>query len=271
MDLVTATMSFPTVLVFFGAGYLLLTHYLRYNRKTQLLSIKTSSSSPLTLSQAHSIQLALFQLEFPFVAQKALEFALFKTYGIPSISSLLVATKQLSSSINASKRMADTSVLMLEIINNAPASERSTSALARTNYMHSLYGSKISNADLLYTLSLFLLEPIRWINLYEWRQLTNVEVEAMGLFWYKVGQAMGISYADMQGNAKWRDGKEFMLSMQLWSKKYEQDFMLPAQSNKDTADHTTALLLYPVPAFLKAFGKKIITALMEPRLRRAML
>lgn len=43
-----------------------------------------------------------------FGSDTSVQFALFKTYGIPTISSLLVATKEFSTAQNASKRYADT-------------------------------------------------------------------------------------------------------------------------------------------------------------------
>jgi hypothetical protein len=43
-------------------------------------------------------------------------FALFKTYGIPSISKLLVATGKLSASETASKCAADTGVVITEVL-----------------------------------------------------------------------------------------------------------------------------------------------------------
>lgn len=170
--------------------------------------------------------------------------------------------------------MADTSILILEIIKNAPGSARSTAAIARMNYLHSLYqaSGKISNDDLLYTLSLFLLEPIRWIERHEWRKLTGMEVAAIGVFWEKVGEAMRIDYSPLRsGEGGWRDGAQFMRLVEAWSDGYERRNMVPAQCNKDTADHTTALLLYSVPARFKDAGLKAITALMDGRLRRAML
>ena len=39
----------------------------------------------------------------------------------------------------------------------------------------------ISNDDMLYTLGLFALEPIRWISMYEWRSLTDMERCAMSV------------------------------------------------------------------------------------------
>ena len=51
--------------------------------------------------------------------------------------------------------------------------ERSKIALNRMNELHSKYS--ILNGDFLYTLSLFIIEPIKWINKYEWRQLEPIE------------------------------------------------------------------------------------------------
>ncbi|KAH0284001.1 hypothetical protein M436DRAFT_74095 [Aureobasidium namibiae CBS 147.97] len=263
----------PEVLGTLGATYLLTVFYLRNSRKHQKhIQYNPKPLSSITLAQAQEIQLYIFELEFPFLAQKALEFALFRTYGIPSISSLLMQTKQLSTAKHASKRMTDTSVLMLEIIKNAPASARSSEALARTNFLHSLYGSKISNDDLLYTLSLFLLEPIRWINEHEWRELTEMEAAAMGLFWLKVGQGMKIDFSCLPGGKKgWEHGGVFAEELKAWVEEYEEKYMVPAESNKQTADCTTEMLLYPVPVAFKDAGRKVISALMDTRLRRAML
>lgn len=264
----------PDVLVSLAAGYLATAHYLRHRRQKQKHHRYNYSAnlSAITLDHAQQIQLYLFELEFPFIAQKALEFALFRTYGIPSISGLLMHTKQLSTKAHSSKRMTDTSVLMLEVIKNAPGSKRATEALARTNFLHGLYGGKISNEDLLYTLSLFLLEPVRWINRHEWRELTDVEVAAMGLFWMKVGEGMKIDYDVLPGaKSDWKDGLQFTGELEKWSDEYEERNMVPAESNKETADHTTALLLYAVPDAFKDAGRKVVSALMDSRLRKAML
>lgn len=49
------------------------------------------------------------------------------------------------------------------------------------NYLHGRYqkANKISNDDMLYTLSLFILEVERWVRLYEWRKLTPMEICAL--------------------------------------------------------------------------------------------
>ncbi|KAH8645366.1 hypothetical protein BX600DRAFT_504261 [Xylariales sp. PMI_506] len=78
----------------------------------------------MTLGEASRIQRQLAELEFPRTFQRSLGFAILKTYGIPSISRLLVATSQLSADATVSKRATDTGVIMSEIIYNDPSSDR---------------------------------------------------------------------------------------------------------------------------------------------------
>ncbi|THX19120.1 hypothetical protein D6D17_01573 [Aureobasidium pullulans] len=208
----------PDVLASLAAGYLATAHYLRHHRQKQKHHQYnyTANLSAITLDHAQQIQLYLFELEFSFIAQKALEFALFRTYGIPSISGLLMHTKQLSTKAHSSKRMTDTSVLMLEVIKNPSGT--------------------------------------------------------MGLFWMKVGEGMKIDYDVLPGaKSGWKDGLQFTRELEKWSDEYEERNMVPAESNKETADHTTALLLYAVPDAFKDAGRKVVSALMDSRLRKAML
>jgi hypothetical protein len=64
-----------------------------------------------------------------------------------------------------------------------PRSKRILKALARMNYIHSKYqkAGKISQDDLLYTLSVFVTEPITWVGKYEWRSMTEIGEMC---FWY---------------------------------------------------------------------------------------
>lgn len=116
------------------------------------------------------------------IIDTSVQFALFKTYGIPTISQLLVATKEFSTPENASKRYADTGVLIQEFTTWNPKNERTIKAIARMNYIHSRYqkAGKISNDDLLYTLSVFITEPISWVRKFEWRPMSDMEICAVG-------------------------------------------------------------------------------------------
>jgi hypothetical protein len=81
------------------ALYVLTVRLLRYRRVNRLIKKYGFSTregmAGMTTYQAWEIQKSMHDYDFPFTMQKSLEFALFKTYGIPSISRLLVRTKQL--------------------------------------------------------------------------------------------------------------------------------------------------------------------------------
>jgi hypothetical protein len=207
--------------------------------------------------------------------QSPLTPSLFSTYGIPTISKLLVQTRQLSTQTLAPKRYADTEVLITEFIANAPDSDRAIQATVRMNYIHSIYQKQnlISNDDMLYTLSLFLLEPIRWVRRYEWRSFTDFEICALGVFWKAQADAMNIDLSPLDAwHSNWSDnGLDFFHVMESWSDDYELRAMVPDANNKTTADETTAILLYDVPKFLRPTGRLVVSALMDPRLRAAMI
>jgi len=73
------------------------------------------------------------------------------------------------------------------------------------NHLHAPYiaAGRISNDDLLYTLSVCITEPIRFINLYEWRRLNELEMCALGVFWKSLGDAMRIEYRGFLARDSW--------------------------------------------------------------------
>ncbi|KAH0562356.1 hypothetical protein GP486_002947 [Trichoglossum hirsutum] len=158
--------------------------------------------SRMTVEDAWKIHNFLVEFEFPTIFSTATMFALFKAYGIPSISSLLCMTGQFSSKDTVDKRYTDTGCLLLEAVLNPPASPRAIEAIARINYLHSTYRAtgKITDADMLYTLSLFALEPSRWVAKYEWRELTSLEKCAVGTLWKRLGDALGVNFDLLPGS-----------------------------------------------------------------------
>ena len=258
--------------------YLLTIALLRKHRLRSLLETfpytSRRSFASMTLEHAFHIQLSISTLEFPFTFQKAMQFALFRTYGIPTISKLLVQTSELTKPATASKRYVDTEVLVSEFSGYHPQSDRAVEAMARMNYIHSHYqrSGKITNDDMLYTLSLFALEPIRWIRRYEWRELEDFERCAIGTFWKATGDAMAIDYGCLRSvHEGWLDGLQWLEEVEAWAEAYEERSMVPDINNHKTADETTALLLWYVPQWAKSHGQKIVCALMDDRLRAAMM
>ncbi|KAF1840707.1 uncharacterized protein K460DRAFT_380504 [Cucurbitaria berberidis CBS 394.84] len=259
-------------------GYIALCRGLRYLRRDRnhaQLPYKTREDfKKMTAEDAWEIVRSFQSLEFPWMTGKALAFALFKTYGIPSISKLLCATQQLGHVEYAGRRFADTSLLIIEFLGHSPSSERANSAIARMNYLHSRYqkAGKISNDDLLFTLSLFVLEIERWVRTYEWRSLTPMEICALGTHWKVIGDAMGINYSELRhGPSNFKDGLEFFEDIKEWADEYERRFMVPNAYNHQLAEETTRILLANIPGPFKPFGKNMVAALMDERLRRAML
>ncbi|OHW91218.1 hypothetical protein CSPAE12_10209 [Colletotrichum incanum] len=227
----------------------------------------------MSLSEAALVMQELAEREFPTTFYTSVSFALFKTYGIPTISKLLVATSQLSGDATASKRRTDTGVLMSEIIWNIPDSRRNIDAIARVNFLHSRWrqAGKISNDDMLYTLSLFVLEPIRWTALYEWRDLTMFEKNALAIFWKDLGTEMGISYECLAPYMhKENSALAWLESLRKWCLKYQEHHMHYAVSNEKLAQANVKLLLMDFPRFTHGFVFKQLRCLMEPQLRHAM-
>lgn len=159
------------------------------------------------------------------------------------------------------------------MVGNNPTSARAYLGLARTRYLHSGYraSGKILDDDMLFTLALFALQPIRFINRYEWRQLSDLERCAIGTFWKSVGDGLEISYEKLpSGKTGFRDGIQWLEEIDAWSEEYETKFMVPDAKNRETADQTTAVLVYMLPKMFHPVGLQFVSFMMDDRLRRAM-
>jgi ER-bound oxygenase mpaB/B'/Rubber oxygenase, catalytic domain len=126
--------------------------------------------------------------EFPFDTTRALEFALFRTFCVPSIAALLDQTGELVH--RTQKRYDDTDLIVSELMEWGYDSERGKAALRRMNQLHGRFA--IRNDDLLYVLSTFIYEPIRWNARFGWRPMCEAERLGMFYFWREVGQRMRI-------------------------------------------------------------------------------
>src|SRR5436190_13152794 len=126
--------------------------------------------------------------EFPFDTTRALEFALFRTFAVPSISALLDRTGEFGR--RAQKRYDDTDIIVSELMERGYDSDRGKRALRRMNQLHGRFD--ISNDDFLYVLSTFIFEPIRWNARFGWRLMCEQERIAMFQFWREVGRRMNI-------------------------------------------------------------------------------
>ncbi|KAJ7202386.1 hypothetical protein GGX14DRAFT_654377 [Mycena pura] len=242
----------------------------RYNAIHKKYAEKFEAKT-LTPEEAQEVMQLAVLYDMPMLSEYSLAFALFKTYAIPTISRLLLATKQLSSEELVSRRYSDTQILIATWMacplagrpvgaeSNAPVNDPRTSiALARTNWLHSKFN--ISNDDYLYTLGLFVFEPGTWAGRYGWRAFSPLEHYALYVYWSEIGRKMNV-----------KNIPPTAADFQAWIKEYERMHMVPAESNRDVAQHTTNELLYPVPARFRAFFEGLTTSMLDENTRVAMM
>jgi ER-bound oxygenase mpaB/B'/Rubber oxygenase, catalytic domain len=136
----------------------------------------------------HEIYQILAFHEFPWDMNQSLSFALYRTYAIPSIGSLLRQTGEFTQ--RTQKRYDDTALVLDTILEHGLDSTPGRTALRRMNQMHGSYD--ISNDDKRYVLAAFVVMPLRWIGAYGWRPLTEAERIANVNYYRTLGRHMGI-------------------------------------------------------------------------------
>lgn len=192
--------------------------------------------------------------EYPWLIKKSLEFALFRTYGIPKSSRLLDSTTQFYA--HGQRRYDDTTLLIAEITENGYDSERGLRAIKTMNRMHGKYD--ISNDEMRYVLSTFIFEPIRWNTKYGWRTPTQHENLASYYFWVEVGKRMGI-----------KDIPDSYEAYEQFNIAYERDNYEFDPANRRVADGTVKIFLDWYPAILRPAVRQVIYALIDEPLRKA--
>ncbi|UJR21696.1 hypothetical protein I4U23_024773 [Adineta vaga] len=248
--------TFPYTILFVSI-YLYFCRYFRFRRLKSILSKYTDVQLDYRTAQDIVVQSAAFDM--PYLIRTSLSFALFRTYGIPSIAHLLVQTNQLAHLDTAGRRAEDTGVLLSECLYNELDSDRGRMGLARINYLHGLYGNRIGNNDMLYTLSLFILEPIRWMKKYEWRSLVSIEEQARFLYFKEMGIRMGIEQIPST-----------LIELEQWADKYEKEYMVYSKDNQMCGEATLALMISQFPKCMSSFVRKALISLVDERLRLAM-
>ncbi|MDN7122016.1 DUF2236 domain-containing protein [Nocardioides sp. ChNu-153] len=173
--------------------------------------------------------------EFPWDLNQALSFALFRTYAVPSIGRLLDATGQFTGPTQ--KRYDDTALLLEAPLVDGLDSPRGRAAIRRINQMHRTYD--ISNDDMVYVLSTFVVVPRRWIDAYGYRRLSETEVRASVRYYVELGRRMGI-----------KDVPDTYDGFAALMDSYERTHFAYDPGARRVSDSTLALLasFYPRPA-----------------------
>ena len=193
--------------------------------------------------------------EFPFDMTRSLEFALFRTFAVPTIGALLDRTHEFAA--RAQKRYDDTDLILSQIYEHGYESERGRAALRRMNHIHRRF--EIANEDFLYVLSTFVYEPVRWIARFGWRDTVETERLAFFHFWRAVGARMNI-----------RDIPASYEAFEAFNVAYERTWFRYSEASRRVAEATRTMFLdWFLPRPLHWLGRPVVHALMDEPLLRA--
>ncbi|MDN4471439.1 oxygenase MpaB family protein [Demequina zhanjiangensis] len=189
--------------------------------------------------------------EFPWDMNQALSFALFRTYAVPGIGSLLDRTGEFTQ--RTQKRYDDTALLLEVPTRTGFSDPEARSAIRRINQMHRAYD--IPDHEFRYVLSTFVVVPKRWIDAYGKRPLSDGEVLASVHYYRELGRHMGIPDVPetYDGFARLMDS-------------YEAEHFAFDEGGRRVADATMALLLTFRPAVPKPLMEILSRALMDEAL-----
>ncbi|MEI7058876.1 oxygenase MpaB family protein [Nocardioides sp. CCNWLW239] len=212
----------------------------------------TAGLDPETEFQEISRRLGLY--EFPWDTTQALSFALFRTYAVPSIGRLLAETHQFTE--NTQKRYDDTALLLEDAAIEDLDSPRGRAAVRRINQMHRMYD--ISNDDMRYVLSTFVVIPRRWNQDFGWRQSTPDEQLAALRYYQALGKRIGI-----------KDIPQTYEEFEQLLDDYEAEHFGYDEGGRAVADSTLELLTTFYPRPLAPIIRIFSLSLMEPHLLEA--
>ncbi|KAI0030988.1 hypothetical protein K488DRAFT_53034 [Vararia minispora EC-137] len=231
----------------------------------------------MTVAEAQDVIHTSMVWDMRTINSYALSFAIIRTYAIPTISKTLLASGELVNGPQVSKRFLDVrshvcvflSAMLTGKIHTIPRPRplspcvqdpRAFVGIARMNWLHAHY--HISNDDYLYTLSLFVLDPIRWTRNYSWRPLSPLEEHARFILYKYIGELMNIDSIP-----------KTLEELEAWSLAYERDRMVPAETNEKLSKGMLVELSssLPLPGAAKAFLRGCITVLFPERTRIAMM
>ena len=77
--------------------------------------------------------------------------------------------------------------------------------------------------------------------------------------------------ASPSSDVQFVDGLQFMAEMCAWSEQYEVKHMIPHESNRKAAADTESVLFYSIPSKLTGLARHGLAALMDDRLRHAIM
>lgn len=197
----------------------------------------------------------LSQTEFWWDMVQALSFALFRTYAVPSIGELLDATGEFTD--RRQQRYDDTVLLLDAPLVHGFDSPEGRTAVQRINQMHRAYD--ISNDDMRYVLSTFVVVPKRWIDDFGRRPLSEVELRASVNYYRALGRHMAIRDVP----ATYDEFAHLMDS-------YEAEHFAPSPGSRRVADALVELATTFYPRPLAGGVRRFVIGMLDEPLRTAL-
>ena len=199
--------------------------------------------------------------DFPQDTEIALALAFFRTFAIPSIAAVLDVTGEFERA--GQKRYDDTTLLLSEMLEHGPDSERGRAAIRRINRIHAQHsgGHAITNEDYLYVLTTFIFEPARWNARYGWRPMTAGEKLASFHLWRRVGALMGIT--DLPATYE---------AMEAFNLRFERERFRRTPASERVGRATLAILTNKLPAIpgLRPLVVHAVSSILDRPVRDAM-
>jgi uncharacterized protein (DUF2236 family) len=192
--------------------------------------------------------------EFPWDMRQSLGLALYRTYAVPSVGELLAATGEFQRRTH--KRYADTGLILDAILEHGFDGATGRAAIRRMNQMHGAYG--ISNDDMLYVLSTFVVTPMRWMDRFGWRAMNEAERVASANYYRELARHMNIKGSPVTY-------VEFAAHLDA----YEREHFAYSPGGRAVADATLTLLAGFYPRPLRPVLRRVTLALLDAPLREA--
>jgi hypothetical protein len=197
-------------------------------------------------------------VDFPWDTRRAYELALIKTFADPQAARLLVGT---GAFLERTAERYDATLVGIATLGlegyDSPAGRAALSAMNRAHRAH-----RIAADAYRYTLSLFVLEPLRWNARFGWRPLHPIERQAGFHFWREVGRRMAIPELPPDLDAMERE-----------SLAYEERHVRYDPANRRLLDATVALVARRSAPWaarpLGALSMRALSVLLDDRSREA--
>ena len=192
--------------------------------------------------------------EFPWDMTQSLGLALYRTYAVPSIGELLSRTGEFERRTH--KRYADTGLILDAVVEHGFSSATGRSAIRRMNQMHGAYA--ISGDDMRYVLSTFVVIPMRWMDRFGWRAMTEHERVASANYYLELGRHMNI-----------KDAPATYVEFAALLDAYEREHFAYSPGGRAVSDATLELLAGFYPRPLRPLLRRSTLALLDRPLRDA--